>query len=664
MQSLKKFTKIDALLTQGKQAQNNEPTPHAGAQKFYELAVQFEKDNNPNQAIRAYKQAVRLNPDFAQGHHGLGVLYEKHGNALAAIDHYQIATTRSPDDTLFWQSLARARYTVGRYDESLSAIRQAYKVSDDKESILPLYAALFEKVQSFEIDEQLIEEAIACNKSPNINNAQITRILHQVILHRTLSTNLIPADHINNLDDFETVLKKGESINWEGLNEKEFTALIAPFPVRSHEIETRLTILRKHCLNKITQDNSGKTLWNNAPIFLSALALQCFFNEYLFFETKEEKQTLETLETRVVEGQNLSLHDILIYSCYRPLYKLPRAQDLLEKLATIDAIKDFVRITLAEPLEEKALKKDIKTITSIDNEISQLVKEQYEQNPYPRWSQLRKGESFDFKGVMQHLFSHLEDNRFNNINLENTRTLIAGCGTGKQSINASQTFENSDILAIDLSATSIAYAMRKTKEAEIENIEYAIADILKLEELNEQFDVIQCGGVLHHMEDPEKGWSILNKCLKPGGFMLIALYSEIARKSILDAHKFIKKQGYTTEIDSIRNCRRAIQNLHENDPVKAVTSWVDFYAASDCRDLIFHVQESHYTTLKIKDIIKDLNLEFLGFSLAERDTLQKYPLRFPDDPTGINLENWHIFEQENPETFRGMYQFWLQKPCE
>jgi hypothetical protein len=26
-----------------------------------------------------------------------------------------------------------------------------------------------------------------------------------------------------------------------------------------------------------------------------------------------------------------------------------------------------------------------------------------------------------------------------------------------------------------------------------------------------------------------------------------------------------------------------------------------------------------------------------------------------------NLANWHRFESENPATFRGMYQFWVQK---
>jgi ubiquinone/menaquinone biosynthesis C-methylase UbiE len=39
--------------------------------------------------------------------------------------------------------------------------------------------------------------------------------------------------------------------------------------------------------------------------------------------------------------------------------------------------------------------------------------------------------------------------------------LIAGCGTGQQSIQTAQTIPDAKILAVDLSAASLAYAKRK-----------------------------------------------------------------------------------------------------------------------------------------------------------------------------------------------------------
>ena len=63
---------------------------------------------------------------------------------------------------------------------------------------------------------------------------------------------------------------------------------------------------------------------------------------------------------------------------------------------------------------------------------------------------------------------------------------------------------------------------------------------------------------------------------------------------------------------------------------------------------------------EIEAFLADENLTFLGFELEAR-VLQRYRARFPNEPTMTNLENWHVFELENPSTFAGMYQFWIQK---
>ena len=467
-------------------------------------------------------------------------------------------------------------------------------------------------------------------------------------------------------ETIKTFLEENPKKNLEYLNNPEFLSILANHLIGDTSTEEKLTHLRQHCLTALSQQNNGQTLWNNALIFLNALALQCFFNEYIFFETQQEKELLSKLEQRIIKGQNLTLYDIAIYACYRPLHPLPRAQNLLTKLSSLDVMSHFTRILLAEPLEEMEIKKTIPTLTSIDDEISKLVKSQYEENPYPRWQNIRPpAKSLPFKETLQINFPHLNDEGFTHINRKKTRTLIAGCGTGIQSINASLDIKNADILAVDLSASSIAYAIRKTREYNINNIEYGIGDILKLEEIGEKFDVIQCGGVLHHMHDPEKGWRVLNNCLKPGGFMCIALYSNIARKQIVAAQNFIKENDFTSDIEGIRLGRKAIMALPENNPAKAVIQRLDFYSASCCRDLIFHVQEHRYTLPEIKNILKKLNLEFLGFLLGPNSSeiIQHYTQKFPDDPAMLNLENWNQFERQNPGTFIGMYQFWLQKPA-
>jgi hypothetical protein len=87
----------------------------------------------------------------------------------------------------------------------------------------------------------------------------------------------------------------------------------------------------------------------------------------------------------------------------------------------------------------------------------------------------------------------------------------------------------------------------------------------------------------------------------------------------------------------------------------------DFFSTSECRDLIFHVQEHCLTLDQIEAFLSETGLQFLGFEL-DPQILHEYRTRFTGDPAAINLRNWARFEADNPDTFAGMYQFWIQKP--
>ena len=57
---------------------------------------------------------------------------------------------------------------------------------------------------------------------------------------------------------------------------------------------------------------------------------------------------------------------------------------------------------------------------------------------------------------------------------------------------------------------------------------------------------------------------------------------------------------------------------------------------------------------------KDHDLNFLGFDI-DSSVIRAYKNRFPNDPSATDLDQWHIYEEENPNTFAGMYQFCIQK---
>ena len=200
---------------------------------------------------------------------------------------------------------------------------------------------------------------------------------------------------------------------------------------------------------------------------------------------------------------------ILILASYKALHKY----DWCQSLIVTNQIQDVFTRQVEEPNQEEKLKLNLPILEEISNKVSSKVREQYEESPYPRWVNLGlKLEPAPISKVVEELQLKLHYEKINETKKPNI--LIAGCGTGQHSISTAARFKSSKVLAIDLSLSSLAYAKRKTEELAIENIEYMQADILDLSKLNKQFDIIESVGVLHHMDNPMKGWKVLTDCLK------------------------------------------------------------------------------------------------------------------------------------------------------
>ena len=393
-----------------------------------------------------------------------------------------------------------------------------------------------------------------------------------------------------------------------------------------------------------------------------SLAQQCFINEYIYFQTPVEIKESEHLRDRLTKTlygeQIIPVELVIAVACYFPLYSIVGAVRLLENNWS-NEVKSVLKQQIQEPLEELNLRTSVPCLTDIENKVSLAVKNQYEENPYPRWVRLPKEGNKKFLNFfIQSKFPFLS---FHHLVYDiNPEILIAGCGTGQHPIASSQSISGSKILAVDLSMASLTYAKRKTKELGIESIEYAQADILKLNTLGRSFDVIESSGVLHHLENPFDGWKVLLNLLNPHGLMRLGFYSELARRDIVRVRNLISQDGIGSSLQDIRNYRKYLFGLKNSEDYGFATSSSDFFSTSTCRDLLFHIQEHRMNLSDIANFLKEQDLNFLGFE-TDRSVIRAYKHRFPDDASATCLDNWNIYESENPDTFVGMYQFWIQK---
>ena len=427
--------------------------------------------------------------------------------------------------------------------------------------------------------------------------------------------------------------------------------LLQSTPIRDVAFERLLTALRASLASAAT---AGKPVADPILGFACALARQCFINEYVFATTPDEDVQLEDLR-RARSGASPSAMQIAGLAMYAPLHTLPCASVLLERKwnPLIDAV---LTQQLREPAQELQLRDLIPRLTQIEDEVSQRVRQQYEENPYPRWVHVA-GQVAPMP-IDQYLRDQFPTAAFTPLGKTSAfDMLIAGCGTGQVAIGSVQKHEGAQALAIDLSLTSLCYARRKTPAELASRIDYAQADILKLGSIDRSFDVIDACGVLHHMADPLAGWRILLSLLRPGGLMHLAFYSDVGRGDVAAARMFIAERKLGATPHDIRRCRQELLAT----PLASVTRFTDFFTTSECRDLLFHVHEARVTIPVIKDFIRENGLKFIGFEF-DLPVLMRQRAQFAAAGWSLaDLDRWQEVETKYPDTFSGMYQFWVQK---
>jgi SAM-dependent methyltransferase len=435
--------------------------------------------------------------------------------------------------------------------------------------------------------------------------------------------------------------------------------LLETVPVCDIELERCLTGLRAILLDAAAEGPATPTE-DGLLRFCSALARQCFINEYVFDTTREELEKLDGMRERLVRamasGGAVPVLWMIAVGSYLPLHSLPGADALLER-AWSPSVGALLTQQVREPLDERLARKFIPHITAIADDVSLKVKQQYEDHPAPRW--VKPAPAGEPKTMPQYFGGWFrprpELGRHERIDI-----LVAGCGTGQNLVETARDFKGALVLAVDLSLASLCYAKRQALALGLTNIAFGEADILKLGGIGRTFDIVDASGVLHHMADPWAGWQVLLSLLRPGGFMRLGLYSKLGRQDVNAARALIARRGYAATAQDIRRSRQDILQLPEGEPARAVARHLDFFTVSECRDMLFHVQEHQMTLSEIANFIGENEIEFLGF-VADSDVINRFRARFPQPDAGRDLGLWQDFETENPGVFAGMYQFWIRK---
>lgn len=642
---------LDKALYKVKQALELNPNGIKGLNLFARIEL---FSGNPHKAQLVIERALLAKPDsptalYSAGHIALALgqlpLAEKHFNASLKISK---VATRSAS------SLAYTYLEQGKYVEAFQLYQELIKTQANDPHIKN---KLFESASHINADfysQELESNALRYLEFKDVDHSLLRNLVTTLLHHKFQITEE------NTPLEFDKIAS--DPLLLSSLKSFHFCDAI---------LERLFISLRQSLLFNTVQN---MTIPSSHIDLAHDLAIQAQLNEYVWPITQDEQNIIDGLENllcQITAETQWQLDDIapavLILAQYKDLSKTDLVDALTSKSVkqqlSSSYLNDIIGYSINNRNEEILLAKKIPfwalNRTNNKNTVSFKVQDQYEENPYPRWKDIGFNTASSYQQALLNNFPQLNLSHWQG--KKKLNVLVAGCGTGRQAIRLASYFNDLNIIAIDLSGRSLAYAKQQASKYKVDNIQFIQADILEFSSFPMLFDVIECSGVLHHMEDPEQGLRSLSNVLSPTGVMKIALYSETARKQVITFRQLIaqNKQQSGQELDQRLLRQALLMNQIPGDWSEIISSH-DFYSMSNCRDLIFHEQEHQFTPDKILNLLTNNQLDFIGM-LPTTSGRQAFEQNIGKLEANNTLENWDKVEQEQVDIFSGMYQFYCRK---
>lgn len=225
----------------------------------------------------------------------------------------------------------------------------------------------------------------------------------------------------------------------------------------------------------------------------------------------------------------------------------------------------------------------------------------------------------DFLGEINHwLFSGKEDFK------KGFRILVAGGGTGDSTVYLAEQLKDTDaeIVYLDFSKNSMKLAQERAKNRGLKNIKWINDSIFNLPDLKlGKFDYIQCSGVLHHLESPDKGLKTLVNALSDRGGMNVMVYAQYGRTGVYQVQDLMRRvnKGITDRAEEVKNAWKIMNALPG-------TNWYcrgkdllgDHINHGDVGmyDMFLHKQDRAYTVPEVYEFVDKAGMNFIEFNSA------------------------------------------------
>jgi len=188
--------------------------------------------------------------------------------------------------------------------------------------------------------------------------------------------------------------------------------------------------------------------------------------------------------------------------------------------------------------------------------------------------------------------------------------LVAGCGTW-QSAKFALTHPAARVTGIDVSPTSLQHTEALKQKYDLANLEVRQLAIESAAELDQQFDMIVCTGVLHHLVDPDAGLRALESMLKPDGAMYLMVYAPYGRTGVHMIQEYCRRLGIGTSPQEIKDLTTVLRGLPQHHPLIAMFRGARESLEADALvDALLNPRDRTYSVTQLYDFVERNDLKF------------------------------------------------------
>ena len=620
-------------------------------------ALCYSRLGHHQEAVTHYNTLLTQRPDDVESLRELAAIMMRTGNAQQSMELYEAALVHAPDDIITLNALITIYLKNKMASKALDSCYLAVRHYPEEASFWRYFVEALMLNPDFMPSDELLGFLTAQGK-----------LASKMAYSYATAASFCLMKAVPGLRQWA---EDPATASWDALSHPLLHTLLMRSIVSQRFFELAVCHMRRYS-GRLLLEKGSDALEMIPTGLLESLPHYFFLIEYIPAETAEDIEVRDGLSAILADTSQpyspVVRAAMLLSGTFFSLREIEPVMSHWRHQVSQDdtAMQLLLRRMVDEPEEEQRIGNDIPGFGRFADDVSQAVRAQYEANPYPRWSNLGEIPEQSVAEMKQRFFAAMPAKAATcTVPEENQQILVAGCGTGMQAMNVAYSHPTAQVVNIDLSRASMGYAIRKMTEvgALEDRIQFFHGDLQEVEVLEKTFDIVESVGVLHHMADPMTGWSALTRVLRPGGLMRIGLYSRAARKEIIEFREAWQAEGHGLDNMTHQQLQQARQQLMIEGKSKPFERTIDFFSASECRDLLFHVQEHQFTIPQIKAALDELGLEFLCFIAQDMRIFNMFREVHGESASLYDLGAWEAVEEAFPRCFIAMYQFYAFKPA-